>query len=577
MENLILKIMDNQNDDHQQTVVSQKWDSKIVVSAGPGTGKSYTAALRVASIIKQISSMPDYPDPLIVCLTYTNAATYVTNERLIQQKIFAGVEVRTIDAWCTKLSSQFGLNEEVVNFNFDRRISKLVEFIRDSSDFEFPVEINHIVVDEAQDIYGPRRELFELLIAKKLIRGWTVLGDPAQTIYEFESDGKDISFLDFVIKSEIFDLNLELLVDHRSKSEKARSVRALGSELRKENPSQSGIEGIWREYLDTHVINCSQMVENAMNYNASGETVGILLRNNRQLLQLSTMLSKKSVNHHFYAEDSDAILPPWIADLDQVQEIEDLLCMAPSYIDSNSLERLFNRWCQGGRSKRISMERVAEDLRRSRIPQVLKMRDPEIVSLSTIHRSKGLEYEKVIVGMEREFRENNILEKQEARLLFVALTRSQFSIVRLNMDELKTTSKFNKTIGRWMDFKFKGKEKKPVGLEVRMKDFVFIRQPDTLSIGDQVLIKKIKGLEENIGLFEAYEPGNNEPFAYLSQDFSSAVHNLFAGVDPSVFNGLYVQSLAAILVPTTGRDNWKQKYFAKVPFIAGMVYLAPKG
>ena len=569
--------MANQNDPNQQLVISAPWDSKIVVSAGPGTGKTYTAALRVASIVEQVHQLPDYKDPSIVCLTYTNAASYVTNERLLQQNVLSGVTVSTIDSWCANLSRQFGLSQDFETSNYDKKILELVEFIQGSSNLDFLSEIDHIVVDEAQDIFGPRRKLFDLLMTQKLIKGWTIFGDPAQTIYEYESDGDELSFIEYVIKSELFDTKLELLFDHRSKSKAARSIRAHGSELRKENPSPSGIEEIWREYLDIQVITCSELVDIAPSYNDSGQAIGILVRTNRQLLELSEMFTKKSVEHNFPIENSTLILPQWIADLDPVRDIEELLDVAPSYVDSNDLERLFNRWCQGGKTKRISMENVSNDLRHNKLPLLLKAKNPEIVSLSTIHRSKGLEYEKVLVGMERDAREDSQLQKQEGRLLFVALTRSQNSVVRLNVEALRTSSTHNKHLSRWVDVKFFGKTRRPVGLEVHMKDFVFIRQPDNLNIGDQVRIEIIRNLEDNVGVFGAFESGNTEPFAYLSQDFSSAVQSVFSDTVLSEFSGIYVKSFVTILVPKVGGNRWKQKYFAKVPFMAGMVQPMPKG
>lgn len=568
--------MTNQNDPNQQLVISAPWDSTIVVSAGPGTGKTYTAALRVASIVEQVHKLPAYKDPSIVCLTYTNAASYVTSERLLQQNVLSGVTVSTIDSWCANLSRQFGLSQDFETSNYDKKILDLVEFIQGSSNLDFLFDIDHIVVDEAQDIFGPRQKLFDLLMAQKLIKGWTIFGDPAQTIYEYESDGDELSFIEYVIKNELFDSKLELLFDHRSKSKAARTIRAHGSELRKENPSPSGIEEIWREYLDIQVITCSELVDIAPGYNDSGQAIGILVRTNRQLLELSEMFTKKSVEHNFPIENSTLILPQWIADLDPVRDIEELLDVAPSYVDSNDLERLFNRWCQGGRTKRISMENVSNDLRRNKLPQLLRAKNPEIVSLSTIHRSKGLEYEKVIVGMERDVSDDSQLQKQEGRLLFVALTRSQNSVVRLNVEALRTSSMPNKHLGRWVDFKFFGRNRRPVGLEVHMKDFVFTRQPDNLNIGDRVRIEMIRSLEDNVGVFGAFETGNAEPFAYLSQDFSNAVQSVFSGKVLSEFSGIYVKSFVTILVPKVGGNSWKQRYFAKVPFMAGMVQPVPE-
>ena len=96
-------------DAFQQRVVDQKWDSKVVVVAGPGTGKSYTAALRVAHIVSLFQSDELHAESSVLCLTFTNAATGVTKERLQEQGVNAGVEVKTIDKWCFQILSRAGL------------------------------------------------------------------------------------------------------------------------------------------------------------------------------------------------------------------------------------------------------------------------------------------------------------------------------------------------------------------------------------------------------------------------------------------------------------------------------------
>jgi len=568
--------MDETIDQYQQEVIDQKWNSKIAVSAGPGTGKSFTAALRVASIISQLEAAPDNSDALVVCLTFTNAATDVTKERLMNQNVVAGVEVRTIDSWCAKLRDLASLEAQYENSGYDKNITQLIAHIKNSQNFEFPSDIAHIVIDEAQDIYGVRLELLNLLLATNLIEGWTVLGDPAQAIYEYGSEGDEGSFLESLIVNGKFDKYLNLEIDHRSKTDKARKVRILGSELRNQNPSEQGIEHIWREYLDTQSLTISQLVSTAMGYNESGQSVGVLLRTNRQMIELSTKLSQAAVEHHCSVDSGNSSLPAWIADLDDANEKEEVLSRAPSYINQSALSKLFERWCQGGLSKRISIEKFSDSLHQKRVPQLLLKNDPKIISLTTVHRAKGLEYQKVIVGLDIPVGIDLKTKVQEARVLFVALTRSQESIVRLNVDGIKTNSRRNKQTGRWVDLAFKGRNTFTCGLEVKMEDFIYLYQPSSLKPGDSVAIRNFKQIEGGVWVFGAYEQDRRDPFAILSQDFSNAVQKEFSNRGQTEFLGLHVSGFSSIPIPKGSRDSWTQKYLAKVPYMAGMVHPANK-
>lgn len=557
-------------DPSQSAVIAEKWNKKITVSAGPGTGKSYTAALRVAEVLRQLSEIPEQAESSVVCLTFTNSATDVTADRLRKLGIFSGVDVRTIDSW--SLSLRRSANQEVdFNQGYEAGIDSLVETIRSTSNFQLPTEISHIVVDEAQDIYGVRRTLLGLLLERGLIEGWTVLGDVAQAVYEYDSADDEVSFLEDVIIGGKFDETFELSTDHRS----TNPNRSLGKELRSLTPSKQGIDAVWDEYQGLNVMTVGQLSAAVEGYNNSGQSVGILLRNNRQLLGLSQKLSEMSIGHQTSLDARLALLPAWLAELDGVTYKDEAMSAAPSYVDSDALSRLFERWSQGGQAKRFSVERFSNDLRNRKVPQVLLTRDPEIVSLSTIHRAKGLEYQKVIVGMNRDFDKSEIQEKQEARLLFVALTRSRGPVIRLDLEGLKLRSSVNKKHKRWVDLEFRGKNPVNAGLEVKMSDFSFLRQPTRMQIGDPVVVRPFRRVDQGTLIFGAYEVDNADPFASLSLDFSAAVQEIFKNKEIVEFVGLYVSGFLSVVVPNNS-NKWSQRFLAKVPCITGMVRIAEK-
>jgi superfamily I DNA/RNA helicase len=561
-------------DEFQNRVINQPWTSKTVVSAGPGTGKSFTAALRVESLIRQFQNSEEQSDSKVLCITFTNAATDVTRERLSGVGVVAGVEVSTLDRWCMKLLRSLDLSSDSpIDSNPDENIRNLIDIIGKPDFVDLGAEVDHIVIDEAQDIYGVRFELCKILFEKNLITGWTVFGDLAQEIFDYDLAVDSCSLLEWIINEDRFDEHLNLMVDHRSKSEKAKSVRALGGGLREAHPSEDAIRSIWNQYSDTPPLSLSEFAVAASRYNDSGMSTGVLLRTNRQLLEVSLMLANHSNSHQVAIDRSDITYPSWLSDLDDVNSIDEALAVCPNFLDINYSRRIFNRWSSGNSRGAFALDVFSQLLRTKRLPELFLKKDPHVLTLSTVHRAKGLEYEKVVVGLQRGGEKTYEQEVQEARTLFVALTRSHDSIVRLNIEGLRTHSQKQIFGGdsRWVDFSFKGKSRFPIALEAKMSDLSFLVHPGLLEIGTHIEIREIGELETGVPLLGAFGEGEREPFAHFGQSFSLAVNSLWEQSDCNLFLGLIVSGMCSIPVPQRSRGNWEQKYIAKVPYIAGMV------
>ena len=559
----------NSQDEFQQCVIDQKWDSKVVVVAGPGTGKSYTAAMRVATIVSYFESNETHSESRVLCLTFTNAATEVTKERLRDQKVNAGVEIKTIDKWCFQLLSRAGLGVTTDAGSYDDSIRAVINGLRDG-DFADEIQgIEHVVIDEAQDIYGVRLELLELILTLHLIGGWTVLGDPAQTIYEYGEEHSSGSFLSRLITKNSFDHYLSLEIDHRSKNDRIKKIRATGLGLRMESPTELEIDAVWRDYLDNPMISVSNLMAVANAYNESGQSVGVLVRTNREVLELSMQLSSLGIEHRCASGRGEFRIPSWVADLDKVKSKDEALAKVPSFVDRLSFGRAIERWCHGGAVKHFSSERLARDLLNRNAPEILLKNDPHFLSVSTVHMAKGLEFEKVLVGLERKKSEK---ELEEARVLFVAVTRSQESLLRLAVAGLTKNSHLNRTKNRWLDVTFRGKAQFATSIEVKMSDFAFYRTSSQMEVGGEVEIRSIGNLENGLPRYAAFGVSEEHPFAELKQDFCLAVSNEWNKNLPTKLTGLRVSTQSCIAVPKQFRENWSENFLAKVPVLVGMVH-----
>ena len=559
----------NSQDEHQQRVIDQKWDSKVVVVAGPGTGKSYTAALRVASIVSYFKRNEAYSESRVLCLTFTNAATGVTKERLREQDVIAGVEIKTIDKWCFQLLSRAGLGATTDAGSYDDSIRDVIAGLKNGDVEDVIQGIEHVVIDEAQDIYGVRLELLDLILKLNLIRGWTVLGDPAQTIYEYGEENSAGSFLSRLISEKSFDEYLSLEIDHRSKNERIKKIRATGLGLRMESPTEHEIDAVWRDYLDNPLISVSNLMAVASAYNESDQSVGVLVRTNREVLELSMQLSSLGIKHKCASSRGEFRIPSWVADLDKVKSIDEALERIPSFVDRLIFVRAIERWCHGGTVKQFSLERLSRDLLYRNVPDVFLKSDPHSLSLSTVHMAKGLEFDKVLVGLERKKSEK---ELEEARVLFVAVTRSQESLLRLGVAGLTKNSHLNRTKNRWLDVTFRGKAQFATAIEVKMSDFSFYRTSSQMEVGGEVEIRSIGNLENGLPRYAAFGVSEEHPFAELKQDFCLAVSNEWNKNLPVKLTGLRVSTQSCIAVPQQFKENWSEKFLAKVPVLVGMVH-----
>ena len=91
--------------------------------------------------------------------------------------------------------------------SYDENINAVVSALKERQRSDYLQSIGHVIVDEAQDIFGVRRELLDLLLSMGLDAGWTVFGDLAQTIYEYDDDYSAGSFLQGLIDQKKFDYN----------------------------------------------------------------------------------------------------------------------------------------------------------------------------------------------------------------------------------------------------------------------------------------------------------------------------------------------------------------------------------
>lgn len=173
----------------KEPIITAPPASRILVEAGPGTGKTFTLIERLKYLVSHYNLAPASE---ILVLSFSVSAVTEIRKRLAQA-VSGGhypdsldfLQIRTFDSWASRLLIDAGLGSDLQGRNYDDRIQMAVNLLRNGKNIErFFSNLKHVFIDELQDLVCIRADLaFEVLAAAKC--GFTLLGDSAQAIYDF--------------------------------------------------------------------------------------------------------------------------------------------------------------------------------------------------------------------------------------------------------------------------------------------------------------------------------------------------------------------------------------------------------
>ena len=143
----------------QRKAIEAASHSRILVDAGPGTGKTATACARVAWLIEEQAIEPNQ----ILMTSFTNAAIHEIVKRigsyLTHPEKALGIKISTLDSFSWSLRAGFNSGDLELK-GLVENIEQAAELLAvDESAKEYLSGIGHFIVDEAQDITGPRASL----------------------------------------------------------------------------------------------------------------------------------------------------------------------------------------------------------------------------------------------------------------------------------------------------------------------------------------------------------------------------------------------------------------------------------
>ncbi|WP_405583097.1 UvrD-helicase domain-containing protein [Streptomyces sp. NBC_01190] len=452
--------------DEQLAVVEQPWDARVLVAAGAGAGKTHT-------LVRRLDALCGHEDPEqgleaveILVLTFSRAAARELRERISRHGERARrVRARTFDGWAYELLRQAHPDADWATVGFDERIATATRAIEVGAlEIGDAVPPAHVVIDEVQDLLGGRRELVEALLDRYQDScGFTLVGDAAQSVYGFQIDdlgeradetGRFFEWLRCSYPDDLVELHLTR--NFRAATSEARVALALGPRLQQPgDPDEVG--KLYEELRDLLLDPANGMGGLDDEFTLGGlrdlsDTCAILTRDNQQALVVSDLLHAHGIDHRLRRPLEERPVPYWVAELLRRTEANALTeerfrrlladIPLPYEPDVTALWTVLRRAARGAGRGVLDLDGLRRAVAQGGFPDEAAEPETSDVVVSTVHRAKGLEFDRVIVltppalsELHKRYR-NELDLHAEACALYVAMTRARQDLYHVAPPEL---------------------------------------------------------------------------------------------------------------------------------------------
>jgi DNA helicase-2/ATP-dependent DNA helicase PcrA len=446
--------------------------ARMLVHAGPGTGKTEVSAQRLARLVHA-----GIRPAAILVLSFSRSAVRTLASRLEKPETGTAdvmeelrhLTIRTFDAWAFRMLRQLGVPPSaLLAGSYEQNIQQLAESIKgeDREAVRGLLEgIRHVIIDEFQDLPGVRGRLVLALL--ELVAppgssgvGFTVLGDPAQGIYEFASrNGEDASATSRDSWAELRRVygpslaEITLRTNYRASASLATATEELREVITGELDSEGKLARL-RAYVSALPAATAPLSPEWLACVPPGR-VAILTRTNGQAVRvakalLGTAAEGPPIPVSLQLAGQVAPVPGWIAALLSPLRAETLLRSKFGQIHAAWLAKAGEATAQalGLPEAETAWQRIVraaglpvsttslpmEELRQrldwpDAFPDDQSPGDARIF-ITTIHQAKGMEFDSVCLLGRREDEEEEDAASalEEASVCFVGITRARTNL-----------------------------------------------------------------------------------------------------------------------------------------------------
>lgn len=530
-------------DNSQLDVIKAPVGAKIVVEAGPGSGKTHTATERVIRLMEEEEVIPSR----ILLLSFTRMAVAEIRARVLSRvddiPQARTVQIRTFDSFAARVLSIAGTE---AGRSFDDSIRRAIRALKsDNPLVDNGIELfEHVIIDEAQDLVGLRKEFCTALLERlDPACSITVFGDFAQSIYGYQASGPgETSLLTEIASTSGFE-GKTLTEDHRTKTPELKVMFAEAREMLRDD--KNGSKDSYFALRD-RIRNAAK--ENGITdfeKHPSTSSGMILTRSRNSLFKAVEDLRKAGRQFRIRLPDRPEQIEAWIgaalggipgterATRDEFLRRLEMLEPAADIDVDTAWETLLN--LDGSGKKTVRINHVAEALLDP--PREL-VRDHQGNSgplLSTIHAIKGREADRVMLLLTAAPNRQNVDWGEETRILYVGASRASrelrtgwinsnkkyYTIIKSerhwspHRDHRRIEIGLIDDVVVWEDF-VRGKSERDVALTLA----------DIWKAGAEEIPAEVIS-DDRGGMQVQCVAGPDRPLGRLSDDFMNAVESLY--------------------------------------------------
>ena len=418
-------------------------EPKIVVAAGPGSGKTRVLVHKLASLLL----MEDVKHEQLLMVTFSRAAATEFKKRLLKLIGNAAnyIEIKTFHSYCFDLLGKVGSLEKS-----DVILKKTIENIKNKEVEASRITKTVLVIDEAQDMDEDEYNLINALMEQNEEMRVIAVGDDDQNIYEFR--GASAKYLEQFIQVNKA-VKLELVENYRSKSNLVEFTNQFVKRIRhrlKDTPiipkqTDNGKIKLVR-YQSGNLI--TPLVHDILTTGLTGTTC-VLTKTNEEALQITGLLLKHDMQAKLI-QTNDGFSLYNLSEvrffLSQLKLADDVFIISDD-IWSNAKRELINKFrdstklevCnniirdfEATNPKKKYKSDLEVFIRESKLEDFFN-ENGETIFVSTIHKAKGKEFDNVFLMLEN----FNPATDEARRQLYVAMTRAKQNLtVHLNSNFL---------------------------------------------------------------------------------------------------------------------------------------------
>lgn len=489
-------------DEAQKSVAEAPAEARLVVTAGPGAGKTRTLIERTRHLLDYGGI--DAGELLILSFSRAAVETVAARGRLIPE--LGRLPVFTFDGFASRLLIDSGADLD--GLSFDRRIELATTLItsgRAIEENERFSELQHVMVDEAQDVVSLRATFLAAFLGALSQRadfGFTIFGDEAQAIYDFQFDerrrpGDRRRLLGWGVESlPTVPERHELTRNYRMETDRlAPLAESAGRLIRSQQGDGVDAWHYLKQEISDEVGAWEDLGEAADQVQAVCEspdrpTVAILCRTNAEVLHLGSVLQAAHLEVRVQHRAEDRGGAAWLAGAFS-QAAFSTATMPPSAASGvdwmsapqDALRRL--RRAGVARGNQVDLRRLGALIRGGVCPEEVTAGWPAQVTVSTIHRAKGLEFDRVVVVDTGRGEPDPDHAWDEARILFVAATRPREGLEPAPRLDLRGPVRFLNESKRVAVCSWR-RRRRPCRLEVRVSDSSMDWAPENREDGDEL-------------------------------------------------------------------------------------------